>query len=252
MDSSESAMPTRGCDTAPPPQLSTRVANSTRYKLTYPDDYDAAQPIPLLLSFHGWGGSVHSADDLHAHGRLHGYAVASPEGGADANGTFTAANGYASWGACENPAQFVHGLEQLAVRGAPRLAPPADTGSHPRAPCLPPPSRHGAAACASSSSGRSGCSSRRSCSRHSSPCHRCCRGATCCRSLWPRRSGRRASSNYCESHKFQHNITDLRPTFPRNVWTPYLGGGQIDASELDFSLTLACLDSNIKDSNIKE
>ena len=97
MASPESAMPTRGCATAPPPQLSTRVANGTRYKLSYPNDYDASRPIPLLLSFHGWGGSIHSADDLHAHGRLHGYAVASPEGGADANGTFTAANGYASW-----------------------------------------------------------------------------------------------------------------------------------------------------------
>ena len=40
----------------PPPQLSTRVANGTRYKLSYPNDYDAPPPIPLLLSFHGWGG----------------------------------------------------------------------------------------------------------------------------------------------------------------------------------------------------
>ena len=35
---------------APPPQLSTRVANGTRYKLSYPNDYDATHPIPLLLS----------------------------------------------------------------------------------------------------------------------------------------------------------------------------------------------------------
>ena len=43
-------------------------------------------PPPLLIFFHGWGGTLASGDFVHAHGGLNGYVVASPLGHDD-NGT---------------------------------------------------------------------------------------------------------------------------------------------------------------------
>ena len=56
----------------------------TRYKLSLPTRYDGNVSWPLLVGFHGWGGSGnHSLDAFHAHGKAAGYIVASPDGFAE-------------------------------------------------------------------------------------------------------------------------------------------------------------------------
>ena len=57
---------------------------TTRYKLSVPTLYDGNVSWPLLVGFHGWGGSGnHSLDAFHAHGKAAGYIVASPDGFAE-------------------------------------------------------------------------------------------------------------------------------------------------------------------------
>lgn len=49
---------------------------STRYKLSVPTHYSGIVSWPLLVGFHGWGGSgSHSLDAFHAHGKAAGYIV---------------------------------------------------------------------------------------------------------------------------------------------------------------------------------
>ena len=49
-----------------------------------PTRYDGNVSWPLLVGFHGWGGSGnHSLDAFHAHGKAAGYIVASPDGFAE-------------------------------------------------------------------------------------------------------------------------------------------------------------------------
>jgi hypothetical protein len=49
---------------------------ATRYKLSVPTHYSGIVSWPLLVGFHGWGGSgSHSLDAFHAHGKAAGYIV---------------------------------------------------------------------------------------------------------------------------------------------------------------------------------
>lgn len=50
------------------------------FRLTIPYDYDVNSPPPLLLHFHGWGGTLAAGAAFHAHGLTNGYVVASPLG----------------------------------------------------------------------------------------------------------------------------------------------------------------------------
>eukprot|EP00964_Phaeocystis_antarctica_P027104 scaffold15265_cov61-Phaeocystis_antarctica.AAC.2 len=49
---------------------------TTRYKLSVPTHYSGLVSWPLLVGFHGWGGSGStSLDAFHAHGKAAGYVV---------------------------------------------------------------------------------------------------------------------------------------------------------------------------------
>ena len=62
-----------------------------------PARYDGNVSWPLLVGFHGWGGSGnHSLDAFHAHGKAAGYIVASPDG-------FAEDVGLGSWNPNPNP-----------------------------------------------------------------------------------------------------------------------------------------------------
>jgi len=52
------------------------------FRLSLPATYGAlgTAPPPLLLHFHGWGGTLESGQMFHAHGVRNGYLVASPLG----------------------------------------------------------------------------------------------------------------------------------------------------------------------------
>jgi len=62
----------------------------TSYRLSVPLGYDGSLAFPLLVGFHGWGGSgAASFADFHEHSVAHGYIFASPDGFGD--------GGYRSW-----------------------------------------------------------------------------------------------------------------------------------------------------------
>ena len=67
----------------------------TNFRLSLPTDYLAReQPLPLLLSFHGWGETLDDSNDLHDHGIRNSYVVAAPLGYDDGDATmYTSFNG---------------------------------------------------------------------------------------------------------------------------------------------------------------
>jgi poly(3-hydroxybutyrate) depolymerase len=90
-------------------------AQRTQYRISLPVSYEdhPLTTFPLVLSFHGWGGSLESAPELHAHGRGNGYIVVSPNGYDDGLGA-----GWGSWngagttnfsGTCYKPPQSTFG-----------------------------------------------------------------------------------------------------------------------------------------------
>lgn len=60
----------------PTGRVDRQLKNST-YRLTNPTSIN---PKPLLLLFHGWGGSLESLSDFHEHAFDHDYVVAAPLG----------------------------------------------------------------------------------------------------------------------------------------------------------------------------
>ena len=56
------------------------------------------RPPPLILGFHGWGGSHEEFETHRQHGRQHGYIVASPMG-------YSGGTGHASWNGAADEAQ---------------------------------------------------------------------------------------------------------------------------------------------------
>ena len=51
------------------------------FRISLPSQYGpSAKPPPLLLHFHGWGGTLSSGDAFHVHGIAHGYLGAHPAG----------------------------------------------------------------------------------------------------------------------------------------------------------------------------
>ena len=65
------------------------------FRLSLPTNYRSpgSAPPPLLLHFHGWGGSLTSGQSFHAHGVENGYLVASPLGFDDEGTQLTSWNG---------------------------------------------------------------------------------------------------------------------------------------------------------------
>ena len=82
------------------------------FRLSLPASYGApaSQPPPLLLHFHGWGGTLESGQNFHAQGVADGYLVASPLGFDDEgtqptswNGAGTAASPGPAGRSCYDP-----------------------------------------------------------------------------------------------------------------------------------------------------
>ena len=65
------------------------------FRLSLPTTYGEAGPPPLLLHFHGWGGSLRETGTsmFHAHGITNGYVVASPLGFDDGGAQHTSWHG---------------------------------------------------------------------------------------------------------------------------------------------------------------
>ena len=68
-------------------------SQSQPFRLSLPHTYSHGTPRPLLLYFHGWGGSLDEALPFHDHGRAQGYIVASPLGHSDGGARLPSWNG---------------------------------------------------------------------------------------------------------------------------------------------------------------